>query len=115
MSERPDAPVPTPSDSRPPSPVAAKRSSGPTASTVAADLEDRRVDVLHDDLSTRTVDGRWELSVPATFVIRRGWDPSGGPGLGRRRHRMEPAEIEDAGPPSMEARCGDGATVLSLT
>ena len=51
---------------------------------------------LHNDLSTHTADGSWDLPVPATFVIDRS-------GIVRARYvsadyttRMDPDDIEAA-------------------
>ena len=64
--------------------------------TVPADLQDLHRNVFHNDLSTRTADGSWDLPVPATFVIDRG-------GIIRARYvsadyrtRMDPDDIEAA-------------------
>ncbi len=63
---------------------------------VPADLKDLHLEVFHNDLSTHTADGSWDLPVPATFVIDRS-------GLVRARYvsadyttRMDPDEIETA-------------------
>jgi hypothetical protein len=39
--------------------------------TVPADLKDLHLEVFHNDLSTHTADGSWDLPIPATFVIDR--------------------------------------------
>jgi len=64
--------------------------------TIPADLQDLHRNVFHNDLSTRTADGSWDLPVPATFVIDRG-------GIIRARYvsadyrtRMDPDDIEAA-------------------
>ena len=64
--------------------------------TVPAELQDLHRNVFHNDLSTRTADGSWDLPVPATFVIDRG-------GIIRARYvsadyrtRMDPDDIEAA-------------------
>lgn len=64
--------------------------------TVPADLQDLHRNVFHNDLSTRTADGSWDLPVPATFVIDRA-------GIIRARYvsadyrtRMDPDDIEGA-------------------
>jgi peroxiredoxin len=64
--------------------------------TVPADLQELHRNVFHNDLSTRTADGSWDLPVPATFVIDRA-------GIIRARYvsadyrtRMDPDDIERA-------------------
>jgi peroxiredoxin len=64
--------------------------------TVPADVKELHLNVFHNDLSTHTADGSWDLPIPATFVI----DPSG---LIVARHvsadytvRMDPADIDAA-------------------
>jgi peroxiredoxin len=64
--------------------------------TVPADVKDLHLNVFHNDLSTHTADGSWDLPIPGTFVIDRD-------GIVRARYvsadyttRMEPAEIEAA-------------------
>jgi len=64
--------------------------------TVPPDLQDLHRNVFHNDLSTRTADGSWDLPVPATFVIDRG-------GIIRARYvsadyrtRMDPDDIDAA-------------------
>lgn len=64
--------------------------------TVPADLKDLHLEVFHNDLSTHTADGSWDLPIPATFVIDRS-------GIVRARYvsadyttRMDPADIEAA-------------------
>jgi peroxiredoxin len=64
--------------------------------TVPADLQELHRNVFHNDLSTRTADGSWDLPVPATFVIDRA-------GIIRARYvsadyrtRMDPDDIEGA-------------------
>jgi peroxiredoxin len=64
--------------------------------TVPADLKDLHLEVFHNDLSTHTADGSWDLPIPATFVIDRS-------GIIRARYvsadyttRMDPADIEAA-------------------
>ena len=64
--------------------------------TVPADLKDLHLEVFHNDLSTHTADGSWDLPIPATFVIDRS-------GIVRARYvsadyttRMDPAYIEAA-------------------
>src|SRR5271168_31686 len=64
--------------------------------TVPADLKDLHLEIFHNDLSTNTADGSWDLSIPATFVIDRS-------GIVRARYvsadyttRMDPDDIEAA-------------------
>jgi peroxiredoxin len=64
--------------------------------TVPADLKDLHLEVFHNDLSTHTADGSWDLPIPATFVIDRS-------GIVRARYvsadyttRMDPDDIEAA-------------------
>jgi peroxiredoxin len=64
--------------------------------TVPADLKDLHLEVFHNDISTHTADGSWDLPIPATFVIDRS-------GIVRARYvsadyttRMDPADIEAA-------------------
>ncbi len=64
--------------------------------TVPADLKDLHLEVFHNDLSTRTADGSWDLPIPATFVIDRS-------SIVRARYvsadyttRMDPRDIEAA-------------------
>jgi peroxiredoxin len=64
--------------------------------TVPADLKDLHLEVFHNDLSTHTADGSWDLPIPATFVVDRS-------GIVRARYvsadyttRMDPDDIEAA-------------------
>ena len=64
--------------------------------TAPADVKELHLNVFHNDPSTHTADGSWDLPIPATFVI----DPSG---LIVARHvsadytiRMDPADIDAA-------------------
>ena len=64
--------------------------------TVPADMKDLYLNAFHNDLSTQTADGSWDLPIPATFVIDRS-------GIIRARYvsadyrtRMDPVEIEAA-------------------
>jgi peroxiredoxin len=63
---------------------------------VSADLKDLHLEVFHNDLSTHTADGSWDLPIPATFVIDRSC-------IVRARYvsadyttRMDPDDIEAA-------------------
>jgi peroxiredoxin len=64
--------------------------------TLPADMKDLYQNLFHNDLSTHTADGSWDLPIPATFVINRS-------GIITARHvsadymtRMDPDDIETA-------------------
>jgi peroxiredoxin len=64
--------------------------------TVTADVKDLHLNLFHNDLSTHTADGSWDLPIPATFVINRSGIITARHVLADYTTRMDPDDIETA-------------------